>query len=132
MMDEQTKKALMAIVGEKRLTEDLMDLVSYSYDSSEHSHRPDCAVWPESMEEISQILKLANQEKIPVIPRGAGTGLSGMAVPVRGGIVLDLNHLNKIVAVNIEDRLAIVQPGVVYADLDQALSKHGFFSPRSR
>jgi glycolate dehydrogenase FAD-linked subunit len=129
MMDEQTKKALMAIVGEKRFTDDLIDLVSYSYDSSEHSHRPDCAVWPESVEEISQILRLANQEKIPVIPRGAGTGLSGMAVPVKGGIVLDLNHLNKIVAVKIEDRLAIVQPGVVYADLDLALSKHGFFFP---
>ncbi len=128
-MDEQIKKALIAIVGEKRYTDDLIDLVSYSYDSSEHRHRPDCAVWPESVEEISGILKLANREKIPVIPRGAGTGLSGMAVPAKGGIVLDLNHLTKIVAVNIEDRLAIVQPGVVYADLDQALAKHGFFFP---
>jgi glycolate oxidase len=128
-MDEKIKKALTAIVGEKRFTDDLIDLVSYSYDSSEHRHRPDCAVWPESVEEIASILKLANQEKIPVIPRGAGTGLSGMAVPARGGIVLDLNHLNKILAVNIEDRLAIVQPGVVYADLDQALSRHGFFFP---
>ena len=129
MMDQQIKKTLIAIVGEKRFTDDLIDLVSYSYDSSEHRHRPDCAVWPESVEEISEILKLANQEKIPVIPRGAGTGLSGMAVPDKGGIVLDLNHLNKIVAVNIEDRLAIVQPGVVYADLDLALAKHGFFFP---
>lgn len=129
MMDEQIKKALIAIVGEKRFTDDLIDLVSYSYDSSEHRHRPDCAVWPESVEEISGILMLANQEKIPVIPRGAGTGLSGMAVPAKGGIVLDLNHLNKIVAVTIEDRLAIVQPGVVYADLDRVLSEQGFFFP---
>lgn len=128
-MDESLKKALIAIVGEKRFTDKLIDLVSYSYDASEHSHRPSCAVWVESAEEVSQVLKLANKEKIPVIPRGAGTGLSGMAVPIKGGIVLDLNHMNQILEISIEDRLAIVQPGVVYADLDRALAPHGFFFP---
>ena len=128
-MDETLKKALIAIVGEKRFTDSLIDLVSYSYDASEHSHRPSCAVWVESAEEVSQVLKLANKEKIPVIPRGAGTGLSGMAVPIKGGIVLDLNHMNQILKISIEDRLAIVQPGVVYADLDRALAPHGFFFP---
>ncbi len=83
----------------------------------------------ESAEQISEILKLANSKKIPVIPRGAGTGLSGMAVPAKGGIVLDLSHMNKILKISIEDRLAIVQPGVVYADLEKALAPHGFFFP---
>jgi glycolate oxidase len=103
--------------------------VSYSYDSSEHSHRPDCAVWATTTEQVSEILKLANEHKIPVIPRGAGTGLSGMAVPVKGGIVLDLNRMNQIVKVSIEDRYAVVQPGVVYADLDKALAPNGFCFP---
>ncbi len=128
-MDENIKKDLIAIVGGKRYTDSLIDLVSYSYDASEHHYRPDCAVWAESVEEVSQILKLANREKIPLVPRGAGTGLSGMAVPIKGGIVLDLNHMNQILEISIEDRLAIVQPGVVYADLDRALAPHGFFFP---
>jgi glycolate oxidase len=74
-------------------------------------------------------MKLANGKGIPVIPRGAGTGLSGMAVPARGGIVLDLSHMNKILKISIEDRLAIVQPGVVYAELEKALAPDGFFFP---
>jgi glycolate oxidase len=116
-------------VGEKYFTDSLIDMVSYSYDSSEHKHRPHYAVWPESTEQVSKILQLANAEKVPVIPRGAGTGLSGMSVPVKGGIVLDLNHMNKIINISIEDRLAVVQPGVVYADFDKALSPYGFFFP---
>ena len=128
-MDESIKKGLIDIVGGKRYTDSLIDLVSYSYDASEHHYRPDCAVWAESVEEVSQILMLANRKKIPVVPRGAGTGLSGMAVPIKGGIVLDLNHMNQIQEISIEDRLAIVQPGVVYADLDRALAPHGFFFP---
>jgi len=128
-MDEEIKQALIDVVGENNYTESLIDMVSYSYDASEHSHRPSCGVWAESMEQVSEILKLANRNRIPVIPRGAGTGLSGMAVPVKGGIVLDLSHMNKILRISIEDRLAIVQPGVVYADLEKALAVDGFFFP---
>jgi glycolate oxidase len=128
-MDEKTKKALIDIVGEENFTDSLIDLVSYSYDASEHSHRPSCAVWAETPEQVSEILKLADTERIPVIPRGAGTGLSGMSVPIKGGIVLDLNHMNKILKISIEDRLAVVQPGVVYDDLERALVPHGFFFP---
>ncbi len=128
-MDERIKKALIDIVGEKNYTDLLIDLVSYSYDASEHHHRPDCGVWVETPEQVSEILKLANRETIPVIPRGGATGLTGMAVPHRGGIILDLNHMNKILKISIEDRLAIVQPGVVYADLEKALDAYGFFFP---
>jgi glycolate oxidase len=128
-MDENVKKALIEIVGEQGFTDHLIDMVSYSYDASEHSHRPTCAVWAESPAQVSEILKLANRERIPVIPRGSGTGLSGMAVPARGGIVLDLTRMNKILKISIEDRLAVVQPGVVYADLERALAAYGFFFP---
>jgi glycolate oxidase len=128
-MDEKIKNALIGIVGENNYTDSIIDMVSYSYDASEHSHRPLCAVWAETAEQVSEVLKLANKEKVPVIPRGAGTGLSGMAVPIRGGIVLDLNHMNKILKISIEDRLAVVQPGVVYADLEKALAPYGFLFP---
>ncbi len=128
-MDERAKQELIKIVGEDNYTERLIDMVSYSYDASEHSHRPSCGVWPASAEQVSEILKLANREQIPVIPRGAGTGLSGMSVPAKGGIVLDLNRMNKILGISIEDRLAIVQPGVVYAALESALAPYGFFFP---
>jgi len=128
-MDEKVKQALIAIVGERNYTENLLDMVSYSYDASEHSHRPSCGVWPQSTEQVAEILQLANREKIPVVPRGAGTGLSGMAVPVRGGIVLDLSHMNQILEINIENRLAVVQPGVVYDDFQNALAPTGFFFP---
>ena len=128
-MDEKIKQALIEIVGEESYTDSLIDMVSFSYDASEHSHRPTCAVWAESAEQISEILKLSNKEKIPVIPRGAGTGLSGMAVPIEGGIVLDLSRMNSIMKISIEDRLTIVQPGVVYADLEKALAPFGFLFP---
>jgi len=128
-MDERVKQELIKIVGEDNYTERLIDMVSYSYDASEHSHRPSCGVWPMTAEQVSEILKLANREQVPVIPRGAGTGLSGMSVPAKGGIVLDLNRMNKILGISIEDRLAIVQPGVVYAALESALAPYGFFFP---
>jgi len=128
-MDEKIKQALIDIVGEKNYTDSLIDMVSYSYDASEHSHRPLCAIWPETAEQIAEIFKLANKEKIPVIPRGAGTGLSGSAVPAKGGMVLDLSHMNEILKISLEDRLAVVQPGVVYEDLEKTLAPDGFFFP---
>ena len=100
-MDEKIKQALTDIVGKKNFTDDLIDLVSYSYDASEHSHRPDCGVWPQGAEQVSEIMKLANREHIPVIPRGGATGLTGMAVPSKGGIILDLNRMNNIVKISI-------------------------------
>jgi len=128
-MDKSMKEALIGIVGSENYTESLIDLVSYSYDASEHTHRPGCGVWPGTSEQVSEVLKLANRELFPVIPRGAGTGLSGMAVPAKGGIVLDLSRMNKILQISIEDRLAVVQPGVVYGELENALAPHGFFFP---
>jgi glycolate oxidase len=129
VMDAKIKAALIDIVGQENFTDDLIDLVSYSYDGSQHRHRPACAVWPETSQHVSEILMLANAEIVPVIARGAGTSLSGMAVPARGGIVLDLSHMNKILKISIEDRLAVVEPGVVYADLEKALKPYGFFFP---
>ncbi len=128
-MEETIEKALIDIVGTERYTAHLIDLVSYSYDASEFRSRPECAVWPETTDEISGILALANQKGLPVAPRGAGTGLSGLSVPLKGGIILDLTRMNRILRISIPDRLAVVQPGVVYDDLQRALEPHDFFYP---
>jgi len=128
-MDQSVKNQLTGIVGEQNASDALMDLVSYSYDFSGYRFRPDMAVWPTTTEQISEILKLAGRKKTPVVPRGAGTGATGMAVPKEGGVVLDLLRMNRILRISIEDRLAIVQPGVVYAALQDALGPYGFFFP---
>jgi len=128
-VDEKIKKALRQIVGEENYTDRLIDLVSYSYDASDHFHRPEAALWVVSSAQVSQILMLANAHGFPVIPRGAGTSLTGAAVPVAGGVVLDLCRMNRILDIRIADRLAVVQPGVVYANLEKALAPYGFFFP---
>lgn len=128
-MDEAIKQELIGIVGVENFTDQLIDLVSYSYDASDHDHRPQGAVWPIAAEQVSRLLALANHYRFPVTPRGAGTGLAGSAVPAEGGIILDMSRMNKILEIRIPDRLAIVQPGVVYEALQNALRPHGFFFP---
>ncbi len=128
-LDDTIKQALIDIVGQENFTDHLIDLVSYTYDASDHDHRPEAAVWPTTAEQVSKILILANEQRFPVTARGAGTGLAGAAVPTRGGLVLDMCRMNKILDIRIADRLAVVQPGVVYADLEKALAPHGFFFP---
>lgn len=128
-MDTGIKQKLMDIVGKKNFTDALIDMVSYTYDASDHDHRPLGAVWPGSTEQVSKILQLADRFRFPVTPRGAGTGFAGGAVPVKGGIVLDLCRMNRILDIRIPDRLVVVQPGVVYADLQKALAPYDFFFP---
>jgi glycolate oxidase len=128
-MKETIKIALKEIVGADHFSDQLIDLVSYSYDASDHNHRPEAAVWPLNTDQVSKIMRLAHENGLPVIPRGAGTGLAGGAVPIRGGLVLDLCRMNKIIAVRIVDRSVVVQPGVVYADLENAIAPYGFFFP---
>jgi glycolate oxidase len=128
-MDETLKNALIDVVGPENFTEQLIDMVSYSYDASAHRHRPEAAVWVTTSEQIARILVLANKHRFPVTPRGAGTGLAGSAVPACKGLVMDLGRMNRIVNVRIADRIAVVQPGVIYADLEAALAPSGFFFP---
>ncbi|MBW1815912.1 MAG: FAD-binding protein [Deltaproteobacteria bacterium] len=104
-------------------------MIAYSKDASEFTHRPEAAVWPTCTEETASVLKLANDERFPVVARGAGTSLAGLAVPEQGGLIMDMGRMDKILEINIEDRLVVVQPGVVYADLDKQLAPHGFCFP---
>ncbi len=122
-------KKLIEIVGQDNFTDQLEELVPYSYDASMNVHRPDAAVWPESSEQVLAIVKFANEHKIPVIPRGAGTSLSGGVVPIHGGVIIDLSKMNRILEVSIENRYACVEAGVVCDDLNRELARHGFIFP---
>ena len=123
------KEKLIEIVGVGNFTDQLEELVPYSYDASMNVHRPDAAVWPESTEQVAEIVKFANAYKIPVVPRGAGTSLSGGVIPIRGGIIIDLSRMNRILEISVENRYARVQAGVVCDDLNRQLAKHGFTFP---
>ncbi len=128
-MENRIKQAIVDIVGTSNFTDSLIDLVSYSYDASDHEQRPDAAVWPAKTEDVSKILQVANTYHFPIIPRGAGTGLAGAVVPIHGGLILDMCRMNKILDIRIADRLVRVQPGVVYDDLQNALAPSGFCFP---
>ncbi len=130
-MNQDIRNKLIEILGPDNFTDALIDRVSYSYDASDHSQRPAAAVWPSSTEQVARILELANRLHFSVIPRGAGTGLAGAAVPCQDSIdiVMDLLRMNKILNINITDRQAVVQPGVVYSQLDKELAKAGYFFP---
>ena len=87
---------------------------------------PEAVVKPSTTQQVSDIMKIASRERIPVTPRGAGSGLNGGAVPLAGGIVLSLERMNKILEIDPVNRVAVVEPGVVTNDLCRAAAEHGF------
>ena len=128
-MDSKIKESLINIVGPDNFTDSLIDRVSFSYDSSGLNRRPAAAVWIQNTNQVADVLKLANKHKLAVTPRGAGTSLTGSAVPQEGGLVMDMSRMNAILRISIEDRQVVVQPGVVFDELNQALAPSGFFFP---
>ena len=91
--------------------------------------RPDVVIHPQTTEQVAAVLRIADEQRIPVVPRGAATGLAGGAVPVEGSICLNLARMNRILEISIPDTLAVVEPGVVTHDLQTAVEKLGFFYP---
>jgi glycolate oxidase len=128
MLTKSILNELQDLVGKDRCLTAPEDLLVYSHDVF-CERKPDVVVLPTTKEEVSKILKLADREKIPVTPRGSATGLSGMCVPDQGGIVMAMSKMNKILEVNPEDRLAIVEPGVITNDLQLAVEAVGSFYP---
>ncbi|QCT94909.1 FAD-binding protein [Caminibacter mediatlanticus TB-2] len=130
MIDKKHIEYLKNIVGEDDIKTDKIHLRAYSYDATREHFYPDAVVFPENEEEISKILKYCNEEKIAIIPRGAGSGFTGGALPVNGGIVLALEkHMNKILEIDEKDMVAVVQPGVVNRKLQEEVEKKGLFYP---
>ena len=128
-MDSVVIKRLQEIVGAENVSTELIDLVAHSTDAGEYRARPDAVVCAFSTEQVSSILKLANEKGVPVIPRGAGTNTSGQTAATHGGIMLDLHRMDKILEISPEDRVAVVQPGVVYDRLNKELEPLGFCYP---
>ena len=115
-------------LGRERVVRDAEALDVYARDESRLGvFPPDAAVLCESRAEIELVLRLAAEHGIPVTPRGAGSGMTGGALPIRGGIVLSTERMRRIVDVNIHDRVAVVEPGVINADLQAAVEAHGLF-----
>jgi D-lactate dehydrogenase (cytochrome) len=122
---------LTAMLGGERVSVKNADLELHARDQSFHAaHPPDVVIWPETVEEVSTVLRFANAERIPIIAWGAGTSLEGNPLAVYGGIVMDFGRMNKIVNVRAEDFQVDVQPGVTRIDLNKALARYGlFFAP---
>ncbi len=93
----------------------------------EYAHEPEVVVRPASTEQVAALMRLASEERVPVTPRGAGSGLSGGAVPLFGGICLATDRMNRILSIDTANRIAVVEPGVVTNHLDGALAPHGLF-----
>src|SRR5205085_1512824 len=103
------------------------DLMLYEYDGSLARGEPKYVVFPQTAQQVSEIVKLARRERLPIVPRGAGTGLSGGSIARSGGIILAFARMNRILEIDIPNLRATVQPGVVNLDLSNALAPHGFY-----
>jgi len=123
--------AFLKKLGGERVTTGQSYLELHSTDESYHKgYLPDVVVWPKSTEEISLIMKMANERMIPVTPWGAGTSLEGNPLPVHKGIVLDFQQMDQILSIRSDAFQVDVQPGVKYQDMNKTLSRYGlFFAP---
>jgi glycolate oxidase len=128
-MNKSILNKLQKVVGTEYVTSAREDLISYSYDSSGLEYLPTAVIFPGSTAEISAIMKLASGERFPVIPRGAGTGMTGGSLAVQGGLVLVLSRLNRILEIDRQNQVAVVEPGVITGKLQEAVKQEGLFYP---
>jgi len=128
-MDEKIIEELINIVGEEDVSTDPVEIYVHSRDSAPFQGFADVIVRPESTEEVAQILKLANEHRIPVYPRGSGTSICGGPIPVLGGIVLAMYKMNRIIEFDRENLMVTVEPGVICDDLNEFLAPYGYFFP---
>ncbi|BBO66072.1 FAD-binding protein [Desulfosarcina alkanivorans] len=120
---------LACIVGRSHFSARREDRVCYGYDATAAVHVPDAVVFPESAQQVSRIMKLATAFRTPVIPRGGGSGMTGGALAVNGGIVIVFSRMNRIVEIDRENLVARMQPGVITAHFQRHVKRHGLFYP---
>ena len=123
------KKRLEEILAPAWTTSDPADLACYGYDATRIESLPDIVMRPSTAAEIAGILRFASAEEIPVVPRGMGSGFAGGSVPVRGGILLSLERMNRIQEIDEENLTAVVEPGVVTAELHRRAREKGLYYP---
>jgi len=130
MIEKKHISALRYIVGFTNVLDSVEQMTAYSYDGTNMwSHLPDVVVFPLNAQQVSLVLKYANENKIPVTPRGGGTNVSGGSIPIKGGIVLCTTKMDRIIEINKTNLNATVEPGVVLQDFQAALAKEGLFFP---
>ena len=122
-------KRVEKIVGKENLCSSKEELICYGYDATNLERLPDLVVFPTHVDEISKILILANELGFPVVPRGMGTGFSGGSIPVQGGVVLVMTRFTRIIEIDVENFIALVEPGVVTGDFQKEVEKLGLFYP---
>lgn len=130
MLESKHFSALQNIVGKEDCHNDKAHLIAYCYDATRERYEPDAVVYPQDEKEVSAILKYCNEHKIAIIPRGAGSGFTGGALPANGGIILAMEkYFNKILEIDEKNLIARVQPGVVNKLFQNEVEKRGLFYP---
>ena len=121
---------LSSELGAARVLRDAESLERFAVDESGLGRFPaECAVLPESREEVELVLRLAAEHRVPVTPRGTGTGMTGGCLPVRGGIVLSTERMTRVLEIDVDDLVAVVEPGVICGDLQSRVDEAGLFYP---
>jgi glycolate oxidase len=128
-MDSEIIEKLSSIVGSENCKTTTAELYTYSMDAGIHKSMPDAVLQPHSAKEVSEIVLLANECKFPVIARGGGSALCGHSVAVDGGVIIDLQRMDKILDISVEDLYVRAEPGVICDDLNKALKQVGFWIP---
>ncbi|MDF1613832.1 FAD-binding oxidoreductase [Desulfurivibrio dismutans] len=128
-IDSRLLAALQQVVGKKQVATAPEERLSYAYDGSGREYPPAAVVFPANSDQIAAVLRLAGKYRTPVIPRGAGTGMCGGALATRGGIILALSRMTKIVEIDEDNQVAVVQPGVITAELQAAVRRHDLYYP---
>jgi glycolate dehydrogenase FAD-linked subunit len=118
---------LISLLGQRNVLDRPEDLALYEYDGGVDKHRPDLVVFPRSAQDVAAIVRLAAEFHIPLTGRGAGTGLSGGAIPREGGIVISFARMNRILEIDLENERAVLEPGVVNLDITAAVDSAGYF-----
>ncbi|WLE97779.1 MAG: FAD-linked oxidase C-terminal domain-containing protein [Candidatus Electrothrix communis] len=128
-MEKKIIKKMQQAVGKANLLTSLEECSCYSYDASGRNFMPDAVALPESTAQVADLLRLADEYRFPVIPRGAGSGTTGGALPVHGGLVIGFSRMHRILEIDPDNMIAVVEPGVVTGELQAAVKKHGLMYP---
>jgi len=129
MIPDNIADEFRSIVGEDWFLDTPEDLITYSYDGFLPEFRPDAVIIPEGRDEISKVMRVANREKINIVPRGAGTNICGSSVARKGGIIIAFHRMNKILEIDPDSMCAVVQPGVVNAEFQKEAARYGLMYP---
>jgi len=127
MLPTALTSRVAALLGPKGYLDRPEDLALYEYDGSIDKHAPDLVVFPTNTEQVAALVKLAREFQVPFVGRGAGTGLSGGAIPREGGVMIAFARMNRILEIDLENERAVVQPGVVNLDVTVAVESRGYF-----